>query len=274
MEPFKEVEFMAELSARIDKEKKLGKRRNFLKLMKYTQEYIVLSVLRDATFTLYLRILDLSSNFNISGGVENMHNSQTENDRSLFEFLVEPLQDTLVYNFMYNPNDWEVVANLIKFYFPDQGKQHSLEYLCNGEYVIKSVKFNGAFLYMVGIAGTWLRWQKQETDQSKFTFSKTAIDGKTYFKFFSSKWKRYCAIIGGLNIWARGIDCGSDNEGLFEIIKVKSKEGSNEDVYIFSPKDSRATFLIANESGRISGSQCPPCPETFFKIEGRNSLTT
>lgn len=274
VEPFKEVEFMAELWARIDKEKKLGKRRNFSKLMKYTQEYIVLSVLRDITFTLYLRILDVSSNFHISGGVENMYYCQTENDRSLFQFLVEPLQDTLVYNFMYNASNWHVVNTLLEYYFPDQGNQHQLEYLCNGKYVIESLKFNGAFLYMADTAGTWLRLKKGETEKSIFTFSKKSIDGKTYFKMCSSKWDTYCAIIGWLNIWARGIDSDSDNEGLFEIIKFKNKKDSNEDLYCFSPKDSRATFLIVNESGRVSGSQCPPCAESFFKIERRNSITT
>lgn len=263
VQPFKEVEYMAEMWMRIDKLKKNTiKRRNFLKLMKYIQQYVLLSILREIMLTMYVRILDKSKKLNVQRGIENLINLQSNKDRSLIQFLVRPAQDTLIFNFMYDPADWHLFDNLLNFYFPHQENHCPLDFLCTGKYFIKPIKYDDAFLFMADIACTWLRWGKKRSEQSEFTFKKKKIGEKTYFKIISSKWPEYHATIGKLGIWARGCN-GTDDEDLFEILRF---ERNGEELYSFSPKDSRGYFFITKDSGRVYGSCCSACADTSFKI--------
>lgn len=263
VQPFKEVEYMAEMWKRIDRLKKNTiKRRNFLKLMKYIQMYTLLSILREIMLTMYVRILDKNSKMNIQRGVETMINLQANKNRSLIQFLVRPEQDTLIFNFMYNPGEWYLFDNLLNLYFPLQETNCPLDSLCSGKYYIKPVKYADAFLFMADIACTWLRWGKSRGEQSKFTFKKITIGEKVFFKIISSKWPEYHATIGKLGIWARGC-YGTGDEDLFQILRF---EVNGENLYSFSPKDSRGYFCITNDSGRVYGSFCSACADTSFKI--------
>lgn len=271
IKPFHGVLLMGKLWKKIDILKNLSiKRRNFTKLMSYIQAYMYLSFMRDLTSVLFCKILEIRSSQNILKGMEVLMNHHKSRDKMLLQFLVEPTKNTLTFNIMYNSNNWPTIDNMLaNYFFPKQKTQNPLSYLCDGEFVIKPLKYAGACLYMADIGCTWLRWSDEENEQSRFKFIQHKIDGKIYYQIFSVKWVEYYASMGLASWWARGWKGTPDDYGLWEIISFESEGYPGGEIYMFSQKDSRANFMIVDSCGRVYGSRCLPNVNSFFKIENR-----
>ncbi|VDH94014.1 Hypothetical predicted protein [Mytilus galloprovincialis] len=198
IKPFHGVLLMGKLWKKIDILKNLSiKRRNFTKLMSYIQAYMYLSFMRDLTSVLFCKILEISSSQNILKGMEVLMKHHKSRDKMLLQFLVEPTKNTLTFNIMYNSNNWPTIDNMLaNYFFPKQKTQNPLSYLCDGEFVIKPLKYAGACLYIADIGCTWLRWSDEENEQSRFKFIQHKIDGKIYYQIFSVKWVEYYASLG------------------------------------------------------------------------------
>lgn len=271
IKPFHGLLFMGKLWKKIDNLKKLSvKRRNLTKLMNYIQAYMYLSFMRDLTSVLFCKILEIRSSQNILRGMEVLMEHHKSRDKELLQFLVMPTENTLTFNIMYNSNNWPAVDSMLtNYFFPNKKTQNPLNYLCDGEFVIKPIKYTGACLHMADMYCTWLRWSDEENEQSRFKFIQHKIDGKIYYQIFSVKWNDYYASMGLASWWTRGATGTPDDYGLWEIISFESTDYPGEEIYMFSPKDSRANFMIIDRWGRVYGSRCSPSVNTFFKIESR-----
>lgn len=265
VKPLKVVDRMIRIWEEIDAIKKDNvKRRNFELLMKFSKAYVYLSFLRDFIFVIFCRILEVNSEVNAMNGFKNVLENQQSQDLKLLDFFVEPSNETVTFFCMYNPSKWPVVEMLLNdYFFPNRIKQfeQTEQFLCEGNFIIKSKKFNGP-LYFADIACTWFRWSDKENEQSAVNFKKCERNGKTYFQICSKKWPEYVANIGKTEWWVRGMPCSNPcDSGLWEIVHTK------DDLYVLSPINSRALYMTTDRFKRVYGNRCTVSEYELFIIE-------